>query len=43
MLDIVAKKVKLKTSDNIIKEVDSDILMKSKLLRGLFEDLEQEE
>ena len=43
MVDIVAKKVKLKTSDNIIKEVDSDILMKSKLLRGLFEDLEPEE
>ena len=42
-MDIVAKKVKLKTSDNIIKEVDSDILMKSKLLRGLFEDLEPEE
>ena len=43
MVDIVAKKVKLKTSDNIIKEVDSDILMKSKLLRSLFEDLEPEE
>ena len=43
MADVAPKKVKLKTSDNVIKEVDSDILMKSKLLRGLFEDLEPEE
>ena len=43
MVDIVAKKVKLKTSDNIIKEVDSDILMKSKLLEGLMKDFEEEE
>ena len=43
MADVAPKKVKLKTSNNVIKEVDSDILMKSKLLRGLFEDLEAEE
>ena len=43
MVDIVAKKVKLKTSDNVIKEVDSDILMKSKLLEGLMKDFEEEE
>ena len=43
MADVAPKKVKLKTSDNVIKEVDSDILMKSKLLEGLFEDLEPEE
>ena len=43
MVDNVAKKVKLKTSDNIIKEVDSDILMKSKLLEGLMKDFEEEE
>ena len=43
MVEVAPKKVKLKTSDNIIKEVDSNILMKSKLLYGLLEDSEEEE
>ena len=43
MADVAPKKVKLKTSDNVIKEVDSDILMKSKLLEGLMKDFEEEE
>ena len=43
MVEVAPKKVKLKTSDNIIKEVDSNILMKSKLLYGLLEDFEEEE
>ena len=42
MVEVAPKKVKLKTSDNIIKEVDSNILMKSKLLYGLLEDSEEE-
>ena len=43
MADVAPKKVKLKTSDNVIKVVDSDILMKSKLLEGLMKDFEEEE
>ena len=33
-----AKTKKLKSSDNVVKEVDIDLLMKSKLLKGLIED-----
>ena len=33
-----SKTKKLKSSDNVVKEVDSAILMKSKLLKGLIED-----
>ena len=43
MVEVVPKKVKLKTSDNIIKEVDSNILMKSKLLDNLLKDFNEEE
>ena len=34
---------KLKSSDNIIKEVDKSLLMKSKLLKGLIEDYQGDE
>jgi len=43
MVEVAPKKVKLKTSDNIIKEVDSNILMKSKLLDNLLKDFNKEE
>ena len=43
MVEVAPKKVKLKTSDNIIKEVDSNILMKSKLLDNLLKDFNEEE
>ena len=43
MVEVAPKKVKLKTSDNIIKEVDSNILMKSKLLDNLLKDSNEEE
>ena len=43
MVEVAPKKVKLKTSDNIIKEVDSNILMKSKLLDNLLKDFKEEE
>ena len=43
MVEVAPKKVKLKTSDNIIKEVDSNILMKSKLLDNLLRDFNEEE
>ena len=43
MVEVAPKKVKLKTSDNIIKEVDSNILMKSKLLDNLLKDANEEE
>ena len=43
MVEVAPKKVKLKTSDNVIKEVDSDILMKSKLLDNLLKDSNEEE
>ena len=43
MVEVAPKKVKLKTSDNIIKEVDSNILMKSKLLDSLLKDFNEEE
>ena len=33
-----AKTKKLKSSDNVVKEVEIDLLMKSKLLKGLIED-----
>ena len=33
-----AKSKKLKSSDNVVKEVEIDLLMKSKLLKGLIED-----
>ena len=35
--------MKLKSSDNIIKEVDKSLLMKSKLLKGLIEDYQGDE
>ena len=31
-------KKRLRSSDNVVKEVDSGLLMKSKLLKGLIED-----
>ena len=43
MVEVAPKKVKLKTSDNIIKEVDPNILMKSKLLDNLLKDFNEEE
>ena len=43
MVEVAPKMVKLKTSDNIIKEVDSNILMKSKLLDNLLKDSNEEE
>ena len=33
-----SKTKKLKSSDNVVKEVDIDLLKKSKLLQGLVED-----
>ena len=38
-----AKTKKLKSSDNVVKEVDIALLQKSKLLKGLIEDYQGDE